>query len=92
MCVVVAEFNCPSTTLELVYKRTIKCSAIVETLGREPRNFGLLLKANLSVHPVFGKLIWVQINQSHNFRVHLTAWLFEQWRLMAESGNRKVIL
>lgn len=80
--VIIAKYHSPDISYEHLCRDAVKCGAIVEVCQQRLRLF--MLQVWLNVDPVFGRILWHQISISDNFCVHLTSWLFHQWRRVKE--------
>ena len=74
---IIAKYYCPDVTFEQGLRKTVKCASIVEKHGEK---LPLEVQVKFNVDAIFGSLLWRQINKSYCFCIHLTAWLFLQWR------------
>ena len=74
---IIAKYYSPDTTFEQGLRNTVKCASIVEKHGEK---LPLKVQVKFNVDAIFGSLLWRQINKSCCFCIHLTAWLFLQWR------------
>ena len=76
---IIAKYYSPDTTFEQRLRNTVKCASIVEEHGGK-LHLQPEVQVKFNVDAIFGNLLWRQINKSCCFCIHLTAWLFLQWR------------
>ena len=81
--VIIAKYYSPDIKFEQGLRNSIKCASIVDEFrGKLPLQSVLHVK--FYVDPIFGKLLWRKINGTCCFCIHLTTWLFYQWRKIEE--------
>ena len=86
--IIIAKYHSPDITYEHLCRDAVKCGAIVKI--RQQKLCPFVLQVWLNVDPIFGRILWHQIRISDNFCVHLTSWLFHQWRRSKEKkGERR---
>lgn len=78
---IIAKYYSPDITFEQGLRNTVKCTSIVEKHGEK---LPLEVQVKFNVDAIFGSLLWRQINNSCCFCIHLTAWLFLQWKKAKE--------
>lgn len=84
--VIIAKYYSPGI-FEQDLRNSVKSASIVEEFeGKLPLQS--IAQVNFYVDPIFGKILWRQINGTCCFRVYLTTWLFCQWRKIEERTGR----
>lgn len=85
--VIIATYYSPDIIFEQVLKNSVKCASIVEKPGEKLPLRCVIVQVNFHVDPIFGKLLWRQINGTSCFCIHLTTWLFHQWKKIEERNG-----
>ncbi|XP_078384295.1 uncharacterized protein LOC144666778 isoform X2 [Oculina patagonica] len=80
--VIIAKYYSPGI-FEQDLRNSVKCASIVVEC-KEKLPLKSVAQVNFYVDPIFGNLLWRQINGTCCFCIHFTTWLFCQWRTIEE--------
>lgn len=88
--VVITKYHNLDITYERFFTEAVKCATIVELCGGNITPF--VAEVCFNVDPIFGKLLWCQINISDNFCAGLSSWLFHHWRRIEKCRGERTTM
>ena len=88
--VVITKYHNLDITYERLYTEAVKCTAIAELCNGNISPF--VAEVCFNVDPIFGKILWYQINISDNFCAGLSSWLFHHWRRIEKCRGERTTM